>query len=514
MAVSLISCENKEISIRLQEAERLMEQRPDSSLKVLEKLESEKAPSKRQYALWCLLVTQAKDKNYVIQTSDSLIRAAVDYFEKKGDKPRLTQAYYYSAVIYHDTGDFLQAQEFYLKALEAGESSADPAMLGRICANLGSMYNYQSLTKDAKMYQEKAVEHFLAVNDSVNTGMAWRNIGRIYARNDALDSAIVCYSKAILFLSKQNRSSIYSETGGIYKRMGDYPKALEFIRLALESLTEKNDTAPLYLNLGDLYRQTGQYDSARYYLSFSLASPDMYTKAGAILSLSYLEEERQNYPVSLTLRERYLQLQDSINKAERSRDLKKIESLYNYNQVEKERNFYEREAGKKTNRMYLSVILAFTFLVIVFALYLYNARLKKENQEKTLRLEEMKLQVEKQSKKAGEDKKANEIKAENLRQKIIHDKIKVDNADWKALIETIDGLYPDFIHHLKILFPKIKEDDLRVCCLKKIDVPVNRIADILSKSSQGISNQRSRLYEKLTGHKGTATDLDKFLHDL
>jgi hypothetical protein len=65
-----------------------------------------------------------------------------------------------------------------------------------------------------------------------------------------------------------------------------------------------------------------------------------------------------------------------------------------------------------------------------------------------------------------------------------------------------------------MLYQKIKEEDLRVCYLKKIDIPVNQIANIFNKTIQGVSNQRSRLYEKLTGNKGTAIDLDKFLYDL
>jgi hypothetical protein len=44
-------------------------------------------------------------------------------------------------LFYHDMGDSPHAQEYYLKALEAGKSSADHAMLGRIYANLGSMYD-------------------------------------------------------------------------------------------------------------------------------------------------------------------------------------------------------------------------------------------------------------------------------------------------------------------------------------------------------------------------------------
>jgi tetratricopeptide (TPR) repeat protein len=502
-------------------AEKQMMTNSHSSLTILKEIEKNigdsqisEMLSKKQYALWCLLLTQAQDKNNITQTSDSLIQVAVNYFKKKSDKPHLMKAYYYNAVIYHDMGDSPQAQDYYLKALDIAQVLNDHAILGRIYANLGSMYNCQNLTKEAKTCQEKALDHFLIMKDSVNIGMTRRNIGRIYSKNGELESAINCYLKAIPFLTKQNSASIYNEIADMYGRLKQYPKAFEYIELTLASLTEDNDIHTIFYNLGDLYRQNDSYDSAHHYLYLTLASPNIYTRSGANLSLSFLEEKQGNYQTGFKYLERHLHLQDSINKIERSRDLKKIESLYNYNQVEKERNFYEQEANKKTIHTYLSVIFIFAFIVISFVLYLYSVRLKKENKEKTLRLEEMKLQVGKHPKIAIEDKKINALKAAPLCQKIITNKTRVNDADWEALIGEIEELYPHFTYNLKILYPEIKEEDLRVCCLKKIDIPINRIADIFNKTSQGVSNQRSRLYEKLTGNKGTATDLDKFLYDL
>jgi tetratricopeptide (TPR) repeat protein len=515
--ILFFTCTKGAIMEELIQAEKQMDAYPDSALIILKELEENSScsqMSKKQYALWCLLLTQAQHKNYIEQTSDSLIRVAVDYFEKKNDKPHRMKAYYYNAVIYHDIGDSPHAQEYYLKALEAGKESSDHAMLGCIYANLGSMYNYQNLTEEAKAHQEKALEHFLITKDSVNAGMAWQNIGRVYSESGALGSAVVCYSKAIPFLSEQNRSSIYNEIADLYGRLEQYPEAFEYIDSDLVSLTDKNDSLTLYYNLGDLYRQVGQYDSVYYYLFPGLASSNSYTRAGVNLSLSYLEEKQGNYPMAFKYIEQHLQLQDSIGKADRSRDLKNIESLHNYSQVEKERNFYEREATKKTTLMYLSAISTFTFIVISLVLYLYSVRLKKENKEKNLRLGEMKSQIEKQLRIAEEGKKLNELKVGPLYQKFMSHKTKIDYTDRVAIIGEIEKVYPHFIYNLKMLYPGIKEDDLHVCCLKKIDIPVNRIADILNKTSQGISNQRSRLCEKLTGSKGTATDLDEFLHNL
>ena len=61
-----------------------MGSRPDSSLILLESIPSPEKLSEEDYATWCLLMTQARDKNYVEHTSDSVIGVAVRYFEKQG----------------------------------------------------------------------------------------------------------------------------------------------------------------------------------------------------------------------------------------------------------------------------------------------------------------------------------------------------------------------------------------------------------------------------------------------
>lgn len=78
-----ISC-GKEVNhfATLSRIEAMIEQSPEDALDKLLQIERPKEMPKNQYALWCLLLTQANDKNYITHTSDSLIRIATDYFEK------------------------------------------------------------------------------------------------------------------------------------------------------------------------------------------------------------------------------------------------------------------------------------------------------------------------------------------------------------------------------------------------------------------------------------------------
>ena len=89
LAFCLIACRQyPHIQPLLQETETLMGSRPDSSLILLESIPSPEKLSEEDYATWCLLMTQARDKNYVEHMSNSVIGVAVRYFEKQGPKDR------------------------------------------------------------------------------------------------------------------------------------------------------------------------------------------------------------------------------------------------------------------------------------------------------------------------------------------------------------------------------------------------------------------------------------------
>ena len=107
--------------------------------------------------------------------------------------------------------DALQAQEYYLKAYEVGKKLNNPYLLGRLCANLGTLYTYQELYQPAMAFQKEAVDCFLRDEDTVSLSVTFRNIARIHVCESRLDSAIVYYSKALLYTSGSHEFYMLNE---------------------------------------------------------------------------------------------------------------------------------------------------------------------------------------------------------------------------------------------------------------------------------------------------------------
>ena len=90
MSVSLSSCSSSVKSPLLLSADSLMEIYPDSALSILESISSPQKLPCADRALYALLLTQARHKNYIALGDDSLIKTAVEYYgDKKGSSSNL-----------------------------------------------------------------------------------------------------------------------------------------------------------------------------------------------------------------------------------------------------------------------------------------------------------------------------------------------------------------------------------------------------------------------------------------
>ena len=187
------ACHNHPQAPMLLEVEKIIEEQPDSALSILNKIENINQLSEKDHATYCLLLTQAQDLNYITHTSDSLIKIAATYFEKSNDKQHSMLAYYYLGRVNSDLQDALQAQEYYLRALEIGEDSKNYTLLIKIYNNLGTLYAYQDINDMALPMYKKVLSYLELEPDSVKTAFTLRNIARIYSLIQKSDSSIIYY---------------------------------------------------------------------------------------------------------------------------------------------------------------------------------------------------------------------------------------------------------------------------------------------------------------------------------
>ena len=95
----VMSC-GRSVDKRLVLADTLMWTNPDSSLAILEKIDSKSLKGKENQAYYALLLTQSQFRVDFDIPSDSLINFAVDHYRNSNNREHLTRALLYKGAYY------------------------------------------------------------------------------------------------------------------------------------------------------------------------------------------------------------------------------------------------------------------------------------------------------------------------------------------------------------------------------------------------------------------------------
>ncbi len=143
----------------LEQAELLMEDRPDSAMRLIDSIfYPEKSLRKPQYMQYLVTRVQARYKNYRSVAEDTLIFAATDYFVSKDKDPRrITLAYFYGGCVYREQEDYTKAMQQYKEAERYAAKTGDTDLRGLVQYNMGDLLMEEGLHAEA-LEQYKTAE--------------------------------------------------------------------------------------------------------------------------------------------------------------------------------------------------------------------------------------------------------------------------------------------------------------------------------------------------------------------
>lgn len=212
----------------LASAEELMEERPDSAFAVLCAIDSTAIDNAGRRALHGLLMSEARYKNFIDETDDSIIAASAAYFGRKGDDRRLMRARFIQAKIQFNNSDYTHSIVSALKAEKLAKQDSDNLYLARIYEHMGLTY-LRNHNVDAQLpYVYKAYE---------------------------------CYS-----LAGEQRSALFSliDRGNALNNLEQYNNSLALLDSVARIIEEKDTLLSIYLGQVkiDALLQSGRKDDA------------------------------------------------------------------------------------------------------------------------------------------------------------------------------------------------------------------------------------------------------------
>ncbi len=535
-------------NILLVQADSLMEEYPDSALRILESVEPQQLKVQADKAYYALLLTQARDKNYIVQTDDSLIRIAIKHYDSAENIPMQAKAYYYKGCIYRDANRCGDAIKEFLTAIPLAQKTENQRLLGLIYNNAGYLYYLQDLLEEADSIYQLAEKLAIQRNDTSLWAEALSFQGKIN-----IERGIPYYPKAEEKLLKAfemtNAPSYKRVQAGIAAALSSLYNSMEFNKKAIQyaqlNISLRSDTAQRYrafLLLGDAYFKAGQYDSATIYINKSLLSTGYGTKASAYMRLAEIAKAQGDLDRSLALAEKHSLYLDSLHLSKQSNDILIAEKKVVKQQYS---NTIERQNSK------LHIVITVSILLVCIAGVIYvklksnqrktrtieqkQALLEKEQQELQQKYRQLKnklnqketeitcLQKEINQQHGNEEKKKklqqeldiltkerNALAKEALEHSEVYSKIEriinsykkddeseeqLNDDDWQRFIAETDVRWDKAITRLRTQC-ELEKEEVHLCCLLLTDFPVANLEYIVRQTRNTIYRKEKEILKK------------------
>ncbi|MEA5062108.1 MAG: hypothetical protein VB074_12380 [Proteiniphilum sp.] len=512
----------------LVEAERLVENNPDSAMRLIDSLfYPEKSLSLEYYMRFLVTQVQAKYKTGRPIHGDTLIFRARDYYSTGNKDPRITAlACFYSGCVYREQEEYGKAIRYYKEAETSAAKTTDHALKGLIQYNLGDLFAVQDLYPRALESYKNAARFYSAQPEQKAYSLS--AVGRMFLLDKNPDSAFLYFQKGLNVAKPMNdeilQSLLAQNVGVAYQQIGQYDEAERYLRQSYQYNRDKKDQARYHLNFAELYSQMEQQDSAVFYtekLKNSVDSSDNnYIKASAYGFLAEWEKERGNNNEAFGYQNKRIHSLNRIMDDRKDQSVYEIEQKYNY---EQQQNRYNQRFIRF--QQWLMGLMGVLLVVAIAFLFLFWRMLKERSAK--LRMQENVNTLHETTKDLLSAKRLKEtILKETLQWKldVLKDIIQLkymmsekeqktyqplfDNLDeilfdentktpWMDIRQTVEYLNPPLRLFIRQQYPTLSEAEYNVCLLSYAGLSVQEVAFALNLSEHTIYKARTGLNKKI-----------------
>lgn len=550
MSFLLVSCDNRQTKSLLQDVETYIQERPDSALRVLRKVDSLTLNTKSLRARYSLLFAMALDKNYIDTTALSILEPTVAYYERLGSPQDKMLSCYYLGRIYANRKDYPNAVIFYSQALRES-SEYDYYHRGLIYAASADAYNASFNDEEELRNTILAYECFEKIGDK-DLDLSLYKVAQAYHNNERFDVADSLYSLVYSGKDSTSRLALYAMedlvSNDLYQEKQDVERDLELLEYVAEH--RGNLSLESYYEYAYLLLLAGKESEAENILS-QLSNREA---NGKTMEIRYrIAECKGQNEEALALLKSMLSHQNDVVKKKLAQSVFKAQSDYY-------RLTAEVSEQKSTISNQRSIIILITGLMIIALLYVIFMKRKstliREKDRLTQAVEESERLLETVRNRANEEKSerekdildlksrnereqdkikdlremyvalyqkrfseigkyydaASSHRLESIKEKAYHDVISSTQALFEEIASGLEGQkkfearinadLDDIVSKIRSDFPKLKDDDIRFICYLIVGFDTSTISFLMDISKENVRVKKHRLREKLNGYSG------------
>ncbi len=467
-------------------------------------------------------------------SADSLVR----YYDNSGTRVKHAQALLFLGDVYRLVADNPSALKCYLQAGEEAKREENPVLLEWTNQSVGDLYFEQGMYDECKDYYRRYYDMASSCRDTLRMAHAAHRMALLHTIESNVDSIVSYYRQAIALAectSAKDNIIPYAKSNlcDIYIQTEQFDKALQLMKR--DSVNEVNWA---YWHLGQQHT-----DSAEYYFLRLMGKHGLRHQAEYLRVLAQLAEEKGELPKAAKYYARLVTVQDSLKVLSQEEEVRRVHAQYNYQSVRRERDELVLRQKRSLQR---GVAMAFAVAILLAAGIIYVRRSNAQRQQLSMRLRILDRERQDMLRRSSFEKKEKSELTDRLqeveqqlcamaaeRQRLSIEQLhntplygrlvhrfdadgmpyKLSAEEWNQLEQATEQVFPHFVSRLLSL-AKLTTDELHICILIKLGIPVSDIAILVHKSQGAISHSRKRMWEKMTGQEGTAGQMDDYIRKM
>lgn len=424
----------------------------------------------------------------------------------------ITRLYLAKSAYYFQTNQFPECQECIEKGLELAEKNGFDKLQYGFYNNQGALLMRTEKFEDAIAQFKEILAHKMDL-------LILDNIASSFQQLKQYDSAFYYIDSIIRYAPKADeRESIvkgcliktYHVKTVCFLDLEQWDDALRSLDLSdelLEKYDEKELLATSYLHRADAYNGKGQYETALNLIDtailISREIKEVELEWDAVKLKSDILENLKDYEREVENLRYFNVLTDTINHRE---NLEKIQEQKYQHEARVMEQQYELQRQASRQRQLIIIILSAVFVVIALLvaiiIWLSRKRLASE-----LELRNREITAKSMGKMQSNEtlnnviEKLSEIEEhpeKNMLPAAIHDLKTLVDADTKKDFDLhFVQMHPDFYQKLLTDFPKLTQNELRLCAFIKSNLSIKEIAAINGISADSVKTARKRLRKSL-----------------
>lgn len=517
----LTSCHNNDrYYSHLLSFERSVNNAPEEIIDSLKTIDTVRL-SRKAKALYYIILVRGLELSGELPRNDSILAYSFSYYTKHKEDIRLAQLYYLQGEIYRKGKFLIQAMEsFYLADKYA---KGNKKLQYRLNIEMAGIYRHKLMEQEEDSCLKKAFDLAVELADSMKLSEVYRNLSLSHINRRDYGKGKLLLNRAIDRLPAGKYgiiSGYYEEMSQIYISLQKADSALYYVNRAIGKNTNDEKIFEYNLLKGDIFLTMHRLDSAECYVMQDTNKLSLNQKMRMCQKMYRIKKKTGWLVEADAYLEKHVAYRDSLDLIRKEYRSEQKSNMQAYKRQREKASQAEMELAENTVAFYKLIVVSLLIIFILMTISFYKERRKRklEQQLKDVQLSAMEIRAKQQDielQLSTEREEQEKMKISKLNQTVDYYKslnaitipallkkqkgtmLHLTEEEWNMVVRNTDACFDRFTERLKKQYVHLTEEEIRFCCLVKMELSIVLLANIYHIAGGSVSRKKMRLKEKL-----------------